>query len=238
MKKLITVLLFVPFVGYSQTCIIAIKTKNKIIVGAESRTTFPGINPITHERLVKFEDTVCKIWEGKNINFTISGYPGSKLISFARTLLKNDSITFSQFEERYKKEALKIVLKAIENDNKPPFPTPTYQVGKVLTDIILFGRENDSLKMVRISLVFLDDAKFHWWQVKERDTIGSGETAEIESNNILYDKNTWKNGYIKGIEYLINYVHDLYPKNVGGPINIIEVTKRKTRWIGKKPPCY
>jgi hypothetical protein len=234
-----------PIYCFSQTCIVALKSKDRIVVGGESRVAFSGINTLTGQVVEKYEDSICKIVTGKNINFAISGFPGVKLLRFGRNIL-NDTVSFQQFEDRYMRGALEIVKKSFDNeiqilngvfDNK--YPTES-----VLTDIILFGRENDSLKMIRLSLVLRKGNNnlrfFEWYNDTLKDTLISGETKELEYNNknILYDNNTWKNGTIKGIEYIINYVHTLHPTHVGGPINIVEVTKRKTKWIGKKPPCY
>lgn len=239
MKRLIAILFLIPLIGYSQTCIVAVKTKDKILVGADSRVSLPKINRRTGETTETYEDTICKIVVGKNINFAISGRSGSKLLSFASKLL-NDTISIAEFKYKYAIGAYSIVKKAFIEENTVKQIERTRN--EVLTDMIIFGRENDSLKLIRISLLDSPDTRnnmdFTWIQEDIRDTIASGEVKEIEANNILFDKKTWQNGYIKGIKYIINYAHEKHPTHVGGATNIVEVTKRKTKWIGKKPPCY
>jgi hypothetical protein len=55
--------------------------------------------------------------------------------------------------------------------------------------------------------------------------------------NFLENKETWKKGAEKGIIKVIGISKSYHPDHVGGPINIIEVSRKRTKWY-KKPPCY
>lgn len=243
MKRLaFTFLLFTPFITYSQTSIIAVKSKNSVIVGADSRVSAAGINLITGERLEKYSDTCCKLIMDGRMGFAVSGFNGEACLNLAKKLMLSHR-SLKDFENEYQKECPDLIAKAFIDAYKhmPALMDSTYKMGYTLCDAIIFGYENDSLFLHYICLkrAQSDRSRFDmtWFYRYDLDTLAMGEWQEIYAQNLLKDKQTWEGGTIKGITYLINFVHEKHPTHVGGPINFIMVTKRKTKWIDKKPPC-
>lgn len=71
-----------------------------------------------------------------------------------------------------------------------------------------------------------------------RDTLAIGETDEIDAHGILHNKSIWRNGVNDAIRAIIDSAHFYHPTHVGGPVDLIEVTRRGSSWIHKKPNCH
>lgn len=245
MKRFITILLLIPFIGYSQTCIVAIKHNDTIMVGADSRASQSGVNLLTGEKISRSADTSCKIISNStgDINFSLSGYDGIGLRNLAKQII-DTAKSISSFELSYEQMAMSHILKRINNvsDLEKQYLFSTFTIGYIVSDAVVFGRINGALFLHYLAIVRApSDSLKMTFQMGRNDTLSHaviGEWEEIYRDKLFSNRDVWKNGLSNGIEYLINYSSKYHPEFVGGPINILMVTKRKTIWIGKKPPCY
>ena len=67
------------------------------------------------------------------------------------------------------------------------------------------------------------------------DFFASGHVEEIVDT--LKSKTVWKKGIIKTIDFLIEEEKKYHPIEVGGPIDLIKITKTKTKWLRRKSMC-
>src|ERR1700744_1848598 len=107
MRKLLCLLILLPVIARSQTCIVAIKNKGIIYIGAESRIAFHGKELITQHEVERFDDTICKIIVGSKMGFAVTGYDGAKLKSIAMGIF-NDTISFELFRIKYQTKTVPI----------------------------------------------------------------------------------------------------------------------------------
>lgn len=246
MKKLllITALIY-PFLLFSQTCIVAVKTKDKIIVGAESRVDYPIINTLTGETIHSPSDKACKIISFGDYNFALTtNLYSDELMALANKII-SEGKSFDAIEISYTNKTRKLILGKLDSISKI-FPgvldTTRFKMNNQLLSFIFFGRERDSLRLDYFALTRSPNMQYAFylqWGKVVPDTLALGDVKEIYDDKIISNKQTWEKGTYKGIGLIINYAHNLYPYNVGGPINIIEITRKKTKWVGgKKPPCY
>jgi hypothetical protein len=241
--KWLLLLILLPAFGFGQTCIVAIKNKGVVYIGAESRVGYHGKYTLTQQEGGIFSDTTCKLVVGSKIGFAVSGYDGLRMKSLAMEIL-NDTISFESFRKNYQEKSIHILMDDMQYDmaNFREYSNRMFVDKNILSSIIFFGINGDSVFLKRSTVVISRDPKLGgfitWYNNPQQDTLAAGEVTEIYKTKILFDKNVWKHGEVKGIEYLIGYSHNLYPDKVGGPINIVEVKKNEIKWIGKKPPCY
>lgn len=224
---------------FSQTCIIAKRTKKAIYVGADSKTTIIHKNEFTNE-IDSSYGSICKIITMNNYNFAVIGYmanieieDGKKACINNTTLLDviNDfAITFSA--------KLSARLEEIRKENIFYFSTVSESLKPNISQTIFFGKEKDTLftsvvqfqlktsalEPVVIEALFLSRSLLYGGHIEEiRDTIEK--------------KSTWRKGAIKTIIKLINIESSYHPKLVAPPIDIIKITRKKIKWIQKKQEC-
>lgn len=71
---------------------------------------------------------------------------------------------------------------------------------------------------------------------KGRFSVLAGYVKEI--NRYKKDYVFWnKYGGVKGARKLVGIMKDARPKNVGGPIDVLRITKDGAKWIGEEPKC-
>ncbi|MFB9842683.1 hypothetical protein [Mucilaginibacter ginsenosidivorans] len=245
MKYLIALIFLVPFIGYSQTCIVAIKRNDTIMVGADSRVSQSGINIITKQPITRYADTSCKIISNGNgsINFSLSGYQGVSLRNLAKRII-DTAKSITAFEKAYQTSVIDYVFNSFVSANKHEvqYLLKRYKVGYAITDCVVFGREQDTMILhylaLRRKVTDTLSIDLEWGRQDKVDSVAFGEWKEISDNHLWSNREVWKNGLKSGIEFLINFSHTYHPDHVGGPINVLMVTRKKTMWLDKKPPCY
>jgi hypothetical protein len=107
-----------------------------------------------------------------------------------------------------------------------------------ISQVIFFGRESDSffLSIVRFRLLSNGDVSVNLGaSVVSSNQLYAGHINEIRDT--LQSKNVWNKGTFKTITSLINIGSAAHPISVGGPIDLIKVTKRKTIWVQRKEIC-
>lgn len=77
-----------PAISFS-TCIVIIKTKTEIFVGADSKRTIYGINKNTGEVIETVDNSYCKIHKVGKFYFAIAGYDDAGMLDSAIKVCKN-----------------------------------------------------------------------------------------------------------------------------------------------------
>jgi hypothetical protein len=248
MQTRILLILFhvTPLLSICQTCIVAVKSKNKVVIAADSRVaqTTIGNNETTED----YADTACKIVSNGQFGIAYEGHGGQQCMNTARYALQTFSSP-SQIKDYFLNTTRTLLEKYEDSLLLLPYPSVLEYVEKnyptgmqhMLGGIFFFGYQADSVifETWYLQRIALNDGHYHdvWFLRKISDTVAFGEVTEIYANGILSNKSTWAKGVIPGIISVINYSHDHHPTHVGGPIDIIEVTPKRSKWLQKKPIC-
>lgn len=245
-KLSIAILMIAPIFLKAQTCIVAVKSKDKIVVGADSRVSQPGI--YNNEATETYADTACKIVFNGQFGIAYEGAGGPQCMNAARYALYTfsspskitncfKSIT-SALIERYEDSLLVRPDLATQQYLEKLFPIG---MNKLIGAIFFFGYQADSIifETYYLQRIVGIDGRYHdvWNQYITPDTTAIGLIKELDASRILHNKSTWAKGVVPGIISAINYSHQYNPTHVGGPVDIIEVTVKKYRWLQKKKIC-
>jgi hypothetical protein len=245
MKLLLILAVILQFLeGASQTVVIARKTKKAIYVGADSRKTFysvimPAEKSLELPKMVYDTGSMCKILTVKQFNVAFVGWNIDKSIAQAKTSCEKSN-TFSEAISNYGKSyamELRSTLRSLQEKNIMTYGAIMKEYPKTISQAIFFGYEGDS--------AILRFVYFQWekgvssieiqYSTGKRDLIYGGHIEEIRDTMGLTQ--TWRRGTIKTIKYLIKKQSDIHTIQVGGPIDILKITRKKRKWIQKKQMC-
>jgi hypothetical protein len=247
MIKIFLMAMFVAIRCHSQTCIAVVKTKDRIIVGSDSRVYLSVYKSKTKDyENLSHADTLCKILTYNNFNFCYTGIHWDYFLPMALESMKSGK-TFNEVESRFRFLAKKFFTRLIDSllsinrTNASQYIYREFLNGQPFGMSLFFGTEGDSLVLHALGPTYWceDPDKcfdFKTYRLKS-DTFAIGHIDEIVRDSIIKKPSTWDRGYFKGIRAIINHSSKFNPAQVGGPINIREITVRRSRWIGLKPPC-
>lgn len=238
-------LLFIPFystISFSQTCIIAKKTKDAIYVGGDSR--------VTHQRkldgvIIKDTSSMCKIFSYGKYNYAISGSGIDASPSYVRDACEKGG-TFMEVIINYCntfQEWIKNDLNRLKAAMSPSEFDSFYNQNWLgdYNNVIFWGIENDTLFLGMAFFIlernFFDDNIQISGKYAQDSVFAIGHTDSIK--NKIHLKSTWEGSYINAIKRLIKIEINENPLEVGGTLHFIKFTKQKgVQWIGgKKWPC-
>ena len=226
--------------SFSQTVVLAKKTNKGIYVAADSRLTRLTKNKKTGN-LDYEKDSICKILTSGKVNFAFAGLSIDSAISIAKGLsysgkpLLEIAEQFSQIFGRY------LVGKInLEMHNNPDLVKATIDMQETaLSDVFVFGEDNDSLRLYAIRFLFVDGINYKFkvnYEIEPMDQIGVGKIDPIIDT--VETKNIWKRGIVPTMISLIDICIAKDSVHVGYPINIVYYDKKKgIKWIQKKQLC-
>lgn len=234
-------LLLIDISAKCQTTVILKRTKKAIYVGADSRINIYKTDPATN---TTYRDTgsMCKIWTNGKI--------GCAVIGMYITQSKEEAITacnkYASFEEITNKYANSFALfirdrltesrqldsnyfSQLLNDNSPNF-----------CQTFFFGKNADSLisYIVQFKVIFDNNNQVQVnWHIWQKDLLYAGHIKEIKDT--VEKSKIWRKEkkIPKTIEALIKIESIANPAWVGGSTDIIKVTRKKIKWLQKKPMC-
>lgn len=226
--------------SFTQTCIIAKKSKDAIYIGADSR--------LTNKRAVDniyFEDTLsmCKVFSEGKYNYAVSGNGINMSPEYIRIscqkggsfidVMKDYGKTFSEW------------IKNDLNRLRVALPVDTFysfykSCQPYYNNAIFWGIENDTLflGMAYFTITLEESSNIKIEGFIHQDSIYAiGHTINIEK--LIRKQETWYGNISKKIKELIKIEATADPIHVGGRIHLLKFTKNKgLKWInGKKPPC-
>lgn len=217
----------------AQTCVIAIKTKDAIYVGADSKVLTPVYNNLTHRWDSVFSMT-CKIGHHGNFNFAVVGNLGEiNKAAASKSILTatNSKQLIGNYIEEFKKNAL-LKMDSISKFNYSIFNS-IYSINQPFAYCIFFGLENDTLFLKTMAFIRTENIGGNLSIAPaylEYDTLALGHATEIYDMKMFDKPSTWSKGNISAIKSLIKLSEKYNPLNVGGEINILEVTRKRTLW--------
>ncbi|SRR5258708_5367480 len=233
-------LLFLPMY-LSSTCIIIYRSKNTIIIGADSKERGQFINKRTGEIISSSINKICKIHNVGKYYFAISGIDDGLLLKNATIACKYSSLQeiANQFAEKMRIEyppALRLLMRAnktqyleryVKNKND-------WKLGRVA----FFGFENNYPVVLYVDLDPINkidtpvDIKYKITALSDIEPIAFlGLTNDIDKLPSNYD--AFSNGIIEGIKLLIETeIKGNDSVHVGGPINLMQLNRNGVQWYG------
>jgi hypothetical protein len=225
------------------TCIIASITKENITVGGDSKGVHRMLNTQTQE-VTETEYVTCKIGGEGLTYFAVSGNFGDEHYKIAKDCCMKGLVPKELFGLYIRTFATFLAdkLEGIRKNVAPVSYDKRFQSDMPLSNILFFGYDGKELFLQHLILQnkynsLRSPVIFPYTPESPEDIMAIGEVSEIEEQDLLKKKETWENGTVAGIKYLINFSKEHHPQTVGGPINIIEVTQKGATWIERKPPC-
>lgn len=224
--------------SYSQTCIVAVKSSNRIVVGADSKVLIITENKKTGE-ITNENKIMCKIFQHGSYNLAVAGTYGDIVMNTAAPIFDR-KYSFDKTMKIFSDSFSMVLIKKINNTRKEYSELFKRTIEKNkgnFSSIVFFGIENDSLWLgvVRFHLVLNGENIKVSHEMGSGDIVTAGHTAEIDE--LLELQTTWEHGIESGIVRLINIASEAHPSSVGGPIDLIVVTKKETWWVNKKEMC-
>ena len=233
--------LFCSTISFSQTCIIAKKTKDAIYLGSDSR--FLRTSTVIKNGTYSIDTgSMCKIFSNGIYNFALSGH---YLEESKNEIIKavNNGGSFRKVIQEYSdsfREWLQLHLGELSRNMPIDSFESHIQKNYIYANAIFWGTDSDSLFLampyftVRIDtnkrVLFVDSF------LAENHVLYAGHFFNI-INKI--EKETWRRNIPKTIKSLISIEIKANEFEVGGQIHLIKFTNKKgLEWIGgQKPPC-
>ncbi len=228
------------------TTIVAVKTQNEIVIGADSKVTDTFGNASANQ--------ACKIVQAGNVFFAYAGFARDTRTNFSIPQIAADALNFKpELSVTEKTKILADTVAAKLNIELPLLKKSewvTYREkieGKIFLKIIVAGFEKNKpvilvrkFRLGRVEgqtpgvIVSADDC-----DAKCKDkyiTRFLGETAAIDG---LPEETPgfWKNGLAAGVKSLIEISIAARDEYVGAPIDILRITAKSAAWIQKKSAC-
>jgi len=217
---------------YAQTTVIWVVTDTGIFVGADSRAFAKKTSNLGNVKIFK-TDSVCKIVNVGKYNFAIVGYFPDVVRHKAIEACKKGG-TFSEVGAFFRKIFLDSM---IDGSAKGNFDYPDSIKGMAYSIVTFFGYENDSAKILMLGTDFVksgdDIVPKHYSSRKNLDGIGKTSAITRYLNHNYLDKHTQNR-----INKLIELQKGDTPLEVGGPVDILKVTKDGHTWLQNKDHCY
>ena len=220
------------FYSFPQTCVIAKKTNDAIYVGADSRVTTTTIT-----NGIKTIDTssIRKIYFFDNVGYAIIGNYGTTAIDMLNRDLRKDA-TAKSIQDAYANFffSLSDSLRALEHKNPKEHHDILEKGKESISQLIIFGREADSLFIYSIKIYFDEKENNIKFQPSVRtDLMYGGKVEEIRDT--LETKSVWGNckekQMNKTLTHLLNISSSHHPQEVGGKFWILKVTRKEMRWL-------
>lgn len=232
---------FICFSSFSQTCIIAVKTKRAIYVSADSRISRYSPGFLT-DKMVLDTFSGCKLFHSGKFNFATIGLEIDKAhdigIEVSKSAKSIDDFS-NQFIQSFSEE-LSQHLKSIKAANRMRYSY--FTSATPVSQLIVFGVEKHKLILKSINFE-ADNSLFSAlsenvdisYSITKESILFGGHTEEIKDT--LFTPDVFKDGIVKTLIYLTNIESDAHPVEVGGDVDIIKISKRKTKWIQRKQMC-
>lgn len=248
-KKIITAntkmkIVFLPvilfyFNCYGQTCVMAVKTKDKLYIGADSRA-FRIRDTIINGKTVteSMPSTVCKIYNAGSFYFSMAGIANADIIRDMKIIgaytknmhevskLVYDSVSKRYFNWIYKEENKSLLKKQLGKNNR-------------LISFFIYGHieMNPYFQMIELydrgGIGVAQKFNFDSTEGVKFMVIGHHESFPTEKEVL---QKLIKSNFTSVINSLIKRETKITPY-VALPIDLIELSKNGVRWIQRQKIC-
>ena len=228
----------------AQTTIVAVRTPEEIVIGADSK--------MMDLRDRSFDSTICKIRKIDDLFFAFAGFldiPGlqSDLTEVVREASRSgDSITekietFDGLIVRDWSQGLPDI-----RDDHPELYRQKLR-GKIVLQIAFAGIERGKPLLFMRYLKVVERGDVPSIVIYKKQCPGDcplgkvyaflGHTGALKEH-MAGGTDIWDAGYAEGIRRLITIQMEAEPEHVGPPIDILRLDSTGYEWIQKKPECF
>ena len=244
MAKFITFIALLLFsnVLTAQTCVLAIKTKDEIVLGADSKAGVFNGKPIL----------ICKIKHTKNIVFSLSGYIFKGMPDTIIRILNNSLEPLNNKVDNLLKTLRPIITNTCENmrnnDRKNydmifkdslvcKIILCTFENNLPIMEVLIFQILNPTTQPVFITpflnenFVLTSERPYDYRIIGDADCLN--ELGQDSAEKVLQHKDKFNT-----ILHFITRQGEITPNHVSAPINIIRIKPDNTiEWICRDPTC-
>jgi hypothetical protein len=230
-------------ISCGQTCIIAIGTKNEIVIGADSKALALYGKP----------HMMCKLGISDSVVFGFSGYifPGKKdtaigLLSSKQQTVNAKIIVLSKglmplinkYCEQIRVDSIAVYLKTFHKDSvMSAILICTFENGMPIISTLFFKPDNTpdepffAHPYLRSEAPFTKDHPFTYGIIGELQCFEELGRDSLEKIIRRKDK-------VKTIRHFINRQSKITPDHVSGPINLIRILPSNLmKWVAKSKEC-
>ena len=221
----------------SQSCIIYKKEKDGIFIGADTRMVSYESNETTRQ-IEPVYSSICKMGSVNNICFAITGFGADIAMSEAKNIFLNTKL-FSDAIKKYVESVGQKIADILETERRQriAFFKRTFPRGSNVGGSVFLYYENGALMghVINISVISHPTEKATVTTRNEIiDSIGIAGSS-IGIKNVVFNKDVWKKGAVKGINNLLSIEKIANPTEVGGVADILFVsTKNEIEWVQRK----
>jgi hypothetical protein len=249
--NILLAMIFCQLNTYSQTVVLYKKTKDSIYVAADSRavgTIVKVKNKGTYlqEYIVTEEltDNSCKIYFYNGMGMAFTGTYSHIAYKSAIEVLNKDIPAIEKMREyaSITSKALADTMYATKLKDSEAFEKYADPVANAISEALFFGFNADTVFMCYIYFKRKDPALTDdkvliqaFGAIPDKPQYCLGKCDQIQDTMKI--GKIWKAGIVKTLKKLASISIKNNPKEVGGPIDIIKITRRGYEWIQCKSHC-
>lgn len=240
-KFSLCILLMVPMIVVAQTCVIAVKSKKEIVIGADSKAG-SRIGPPSF---------ACKLLRANNYVFSFSGYIYDGMIEKVSAILKSSS-SFENGITNLWQTLMPIMNQKYEDIREKDFDSykkifPDTLACKILVcafengvpymETLIFGLKNPPSQPVFVNPYLRPNVALNSKTVIDYDVLGAADCLNELSKDSAENR-LGRRDKPEQIYKLIERQSEITPNHVGKPINVLILKSDNTvKWIHKSNQC-
>lgn len=250
MVKFVGFLMFLSLWSFPQstmgTVIVAIRTPEELIVGADSKRQ-------REKNGTMFSERVCKIRRvDDSLFFAKAGYESFGLVG---RIVVEDTLkevhkkgqTISQTMKGFETVMKGRLLTTVGRMKQDHYNVYQRNLSKYLIQLLLFGIENSTPVWHYLNLQAFDSPLEGLRIVPDRricpgncidgEPVSIGEAGEIGKFRMEHPKFSQQQSKPEVIRHLMQIAFKAHPESVEPPIDIFQLTKKETEWVQVKEGC-
>ena len=237
--------LFVFTPGAHATAIIAMRAPNFIFLGADSKAIRGGNKADTV--------SVCKIEQVGKFYYAAAGLTDNPFVNYKLSKIIDEAfregITFIDKINRFDRlvqSPLSEALQHVRRDNPRFFKDTFERRDKVALEVVFAGIVEDEPALTLISFTIERLHPLRASLTHRRNCPGNCPTGthvyymgtkDAMVNYAAMNPRVWDVGAVPAIKDLLHIQANSTADEVGGPVDILYITKDSVRWIQKKAEC-
>jgi hypothetical protein len=235
MKKAISIILLciVPAYLFS-TCIVVAKTKNSILVAADSRSNFYNV---FDPNSAKTALSICKIHNVNDIYFAVAGHGDNLLAQECFNSLK-ETKDINKAINNLGKSMMQQYSDMMSKEKEKNQPNYNYYLKNALAGISFFEVKKNIPILYYIEFSMKNDGSIRY-NITQPPIVFMGIHDHIEAlpgdkiKEMLFNKA----GFIYGLESFVKLEIKNHPNDIAYPIDLLELKQGEVNWIRRKKEC-
>jgi len=236
-----TLLILLPFFSKSQCIASAVNTGDTVFIAADSRLVEFVTEPNRHRQDTLFQ-TTCKIKFAGKFNFVLSDPDDTTRINIIQKIAASAN-NLQELTARYL-EIMKSMIAEHYRFAKEHNPAEYKMViDKPVFTTWFLGYENNKSRLISIHFYVNNGVK--------KPVVVSASTEEprfdeicnlkwrqlVDPHNIIAGGRAADNSNVERVRHTVTWQTNMFPRQTGGPIDVLIITKAGKKWIQQKNEC-